>query len=189
MNTPAVCWRSTPTLKLSNTNSAAIILTVCQALSSDSFMILRTSLRRPERRERGGSASRSKRRRPEVYSNDIADAMEADLQPLATSGLVTRISKYDTNPANRPQSPHCPASGATHPRERAECPLLAGTKTDIPKYLGDVRCWVNSGKHLLSLSFSGFDPARTSSAAFQGSPLSRPKNTIAFAPDFGVRGR
>jgi len=82
-------------------------------------------LRRPERRERGGSASRSKRRRPEVYSNDIADAMEADLQPLATSGLVTRISKYDTNPANRPQSPHCPASGATHPRERAECPLLA----------------------------------------------------------------
>ena len=125
MNTPAVCWRSTPTLKLSNTNSAAIILTVCQALSSDSFMILRTSLRRPERRERGGSASRSKRRRPEVYSNDIADAMEADLQPLATSGLVTRISKYDTNPANRPQSPHCPASGATHPRERAECPLLA----------------------------------------------------------------
>jgi len=52
-----------------------------------------------------------KRRRPEVYSNDIADAMEADLQPLATSGLVTRISKYDTNPANRP-------SVAALPRER-----------------------------------------------------------------------
>src|SRR5258708_35601595 len=43
-------------------------------------------------------------------------------------------------------------------------------------------------KHLLLLSFSGFDPTRTSSAAFQGSPLSRPKNTIAFAADFGVRG-
>jgi Cu/Ag efflux protein CusF len=28
----------------------------------------------------------------------------------------------------------------------------------MPKYLGDVRCWVNSGKHLLALSFSGFDP-------------------------------
>src|SRR5258705_9175315 len=28
----------------------------------------------------------------------------------------------------------------------------------MPKYLDDVRCWVNSGKHLLSLSFSGFDP-------------------------------
>ncbi len=31
----------------------------------------------------------------------------------------------------------------------------------MPKYLGNVRCWVNSGKHLLSLSFSGFDPKRT----------------------------
>jgi hypothetical protein len=29
--------------------------------------------------------------------------------------------------------------------------------------LGDVRYWMNSGKHLLSLSFSGFDPSRTSS--------------------------
>jgi len=32
----------------------------------------------------------------------------------------------------------------------------------MPKYLGDVRCWVNSGKHLLALSFSGFDPFRKS---------------------------
>jgi len=34
-------------------------------------------------------------------------------------------------------------------------------QTDMPKHLGDVRYWVNSGKHLLSLSFSGFDPTRT----------------------------
>src|SRR5260370_36809213 len=34
-------------------------------------------------------------------------------------------------------------------------------ETDMPKYLGDVRCWVNSGKHVLSLSFSGFDPTAT----------------------------
>jgi hypothetical protein len=33
--------------------------------------------------------------------------------------------------------------------------------TDIPKYLGNVRYWVNSGKHVLALSFSGFDPTRT----------------------------
>jgi hypothetical protein len=39
--------------------------------------------------------------------------------------------------------------------------LLMGHETDMPKYLGDVRCWVNSGKHLLSLSFSGFDPTQT----------------------------
>jgi hypothetical protein len=41
----------------------------------------------------------------EVYAKEIADALEADLQPLARSGLVTRISKYDTNPANNPQPP------------------------------------------------------------------------------------
>jgi hypothetical protein len=54
----------------------------------------------------------------EVYAKEIADALEADLQPLATSGLITRISKYDTNPANNPQSPHRPASGAS-PSARA----------------------------------------------------------------------
>jgi hypothetical protein len=44
----------------------------------------------------------------EVYAKEIADALEADLQPLATSGLITRISKYDTNPANNPQPPEHP---------------------------------------------------------------------------------
>ena len=29
----------------------------------------------------------------EVYAKEFADALEADLQPLATSGLITRISK------------------------------------------------------------------------------------------------
>ena len=41
----------------------------------------------------------------EVYAKEIADALEADLQPLATSGLIARISRYDTNPANNPQPP------------------------------------------------------------------------------------
>jgi hypothetical protein len=41
----------------------------------------------------------------EVYSKEIADALEAELQPFARSGLITRISKYDTNPANNPQPP------------------------------------------------------------------------------------
>jgi len=36
-----------------------------------------------------------------------------------------------------------------------------GHETDMPKYLGDVRCWLNSGKHVLALSFSGFDPDQT----------------------------
>jgi hypothetical protein len=45
----------------------------------------------------------------EVYAKEIADVLEAGLQPLATSGLISRISKYDTNPANNPQPPR-PAS-------------------------------------------------------------------------------
>ena len=36
----------------------------------------------------------------EVYSKAAADALEADLQPLLGGGLVTRMSKHDTNPAN-----------------------------------------------------------------------------------------
>ena len=48
----------------------------------------------------------------EVYSKEIADALEAELQPLATSGLIARISKYDSNPSNNPQpSPH-PSEGS-----------------------------------------------------------------------------
>jgi hypothetical protein len=45
----------------------------------------------------------------EVYAKEIADALEADLQPLANSGLIARISKYDTNPANNPQPPQRPS--------------------------------------------------------------------------------
>jgi hypothetical protein len=41
----------------------------------------------------------------EVYAKEIADSLDSDLQPLATSGLITRISKYDTNPENNPQPP------------------------------------------------------------------------------------
>src|SRR5215469_9132566 len=41
----------------------------------------------------------------EVYAEAIADALERDLQPFAARGLITRLSKYDTNPANNPQPP------------------------------------------------------------------------------------
>jgi hypothetical protein len=41
----------------------------------------------------------------EVYSKQLADALEADLQPLAVRGLITRLAKYDTNPVNSPQPP------------------------------------------------------------------------------------
>jgi putative tryptophan/tyrosine transport system substrate-binding protein len=41
----------------------------------------------------------------------------------------------------------------------------------MPKYVDDVRCWVNSGKHLLAASISGFDPTRTT-----GPPHNIPQN-------------
>jgi hypothetical protein len=41
----------------------------------------------------------------EVYAGRLAAALEADLQPLVDGGLITRLAKYDTNPANNPQPP------------------------------------------------------------------------------------
>lgn len=40
----------------------------------------------------------------EVYDGAIADALKSDLQSLP-SGLIARVTKYDTNPANNPQPP------------------------------------------------------------------------------------
>jgi len=41
----------------------------------------------------------------EVYAKAIAEALEADLQPLVGAGVITKLSKHDTNPANNPQAP------------------------------------------------------------------------------------
>jgi hypothetical protein len=41
----------------------------------------------------------------EVYAKDRADALEAKLQPLVGAGLITRLARHDTNPANNPQMP------------------------------------------------------------------------------------
>ncbi|WP_321797932.1 hypothetical protein [Caballeronia sp. J97] len=40
----------------------------------------------------------------EVYDKTLADALEADLQSLA-SDAITDIRKFDTNPAHNPQPP------------------------------------------------------------------------------------
>src|SRR6266404_3812300 len=67
-----------------------------------------------------------------------------------------------TPPARRPAPTSTHALGSFLLRANEvidQVPMSAcGHQTDMPKYLGDVRCWVNSGKHLLALSFSGFDP-------------------------------
>ena len=41
----------------------------------------------------------------EVYAKDRAEALESDLQPLVGGGLITRLARHDTNPANNPQPP------------------------------------------------------------------------------------
>jgi len=41
----------------------------------------------------------------EVYAKARADALEAELRPLLGAGLITRLAKHDTTPANNPQPP------------------------------------------------------------------------------------
>ena len=41
----------------------------------------------------------------EIYARDKADALEAALEPLVGAGVVTRLAKHDSNPANSPQMP------------------------------------------------------------------------------------
>lgn len=40
-----------------------------------------------------------------VYDKALADALAADLEPLVGAGLVTRLSRHDTNPANNIRPP------------------------------------------------------------------------------------
>ena len=41
----------------------------------------------------------------EVYARESADALEAALTPLVGAGVVKRLAKHDTDPANNPQMP------------------------------------------------------------------------------------
>ena len=41
----------------------------------------------------------------EVYARESADALEAALTPLVGAGVVKRLAKHDTDPANNPQTP------------------------------------------------------------------------------------
>ena len=41
----------------------------------------------------------------EVYAKETADALEAALRPLVGGGLITRLSRHDTDPAGNPAVP------------------------------------------------------------------------------------
>ena len=55
-------------------------------------------------------------------------------------------------------------------------------ETDMPTALGNVRCQEQSGKHMLALSFSGFDPRRVKTFFF-------PQKLYATGRDPGRRDR
>ncbi len=49
----------------------------------------------------------------EVYPRSAADAIEAELRPLAGGTVIRRLARHDTNPANNPQMPEQYRPGAT----------------------------------------------------------------------------
>lgn len=41
----------------------------------------------------------------EVYDQAIAEKLEAELKPMVGGRVIEKLSKYDSNPANNPQTP------------------------------------------------------------------------------------
>lgn len=41
----------------------------------------------------------------EVYDQVIAEKLESELQPMVGGPVIEKLSKYDSNPANNPQTP------------------------------------------------------------------------------------
>ncbi len=54
----------------------------------------------PAMRAKHGTSFAIRIRDAEVYDAAAADALEADLRPLVNAGVVQRLSRHDTNPAN-----------------------------------------------------------------------------------------
>ena len=41
----------------------------------------------------------------EVYPKAVADALEAELRPLVSGGMIAKLARFDTDPASNPQPP------------------------------------------------------------------------------------
>ncbi len=65
---------------------------------------LHTAMKLKKNRQKFRWSDRNYRKRVERLK-EKADPLEADLKPLVGAGLVTRLAKHDTNPANNPQPP------------------------------------------------------------------------------------
>ena len=74
-----------------------------EAAGPESFPLYswtKATLNDPEKRARHAKAFALRVSGQEVYPKDLADALEADLQPIVGSGPIERMSRHDTNPAN-----------------------------------------------------------------------------------------
>jgi hypothetical protein len=65
----------------------------------------KVTIENPEKKEKYVKAFTLYANGDEVYGKEIADALERDLNPLVGGGLITKLTKHDTNPANNPQPP------------------------------------------------------------------------------------
>lgn len=65
----------------------------------------RATIENPEKREKYLRSFALHVEGREVYPAAAADALEADLRPLVGGGVVARLNRHDTNPANNPQPP------------------------------------------------------------------------------------
>ena len=113
--------------------------------------IRRTTSAPPGQNPAGQDLEASLSRSPSHDSN-------APIKPKSQSSLSNIVARLTAirgciGPISKLQSRRALDTGRHAVRESGHW-----HETDMPKYLGDVRCWVNSGKHLLSLSFSVFDP-------------------------------
>lgn len=65
----------------------------------------KVTIENPEKKEKYLKAFTLYANGVEIYTKEIADALEKDLAPLVGGGLITKLTKHDTNPANNPQAP------------------------------------------------------------------------------------
>ena len=97
-------------------------------------------------------------------------------------------------PRHRCPLDRLPASRLLLPRSGLErSDSVRWHETDLPTLLSDVRCWVNSGNHLLAASISPFDPeqdgAGKSIDQFRGNDAAKISAGIAVAvAKIGERG-
>jgi hypothetical protein len=79
-----------------------------ERLGGDSFPLYKwtkLTVEDPEKRAKHLKAFAVLANGDEVYAKELADALEADLRPVVGKGLVTKLTRHDTNPENNIRPP------------------------------------------------------------------------------------